>query len=70
LAVGAGAPIVPVTIQGTFALMPKGRFGAKRGTVQVEFHDQVSVEGYSIGDMDGLVERVRDAIQGSGLNAH
>ncbi len=63
LAVGAGAPIVPVTIRGTFELMPKGRFGAKPGTVRVEFHEPVSVEGYSVGDMDGLVDKIRDAIQ-------
>ena len=63
LAVGAGAPIVPVTIRGTFELMPKGRFGAKKGTVQVEFHDPVPVEGYAVGDMDGLMGKVRDAIQ-------
>jgi 1-acyl-sn-glycerol-3-phosphate acyltransferase len=68
LAVGAGVPIVPVTIRGTFELMPKGRFGAKRGTVRVEFHDPISVEGYSVGNMDALVEKVRDAIEGPGLN--
>ena len=62
LAVGAGAPIVPVTIRGTFELMPKGRFGSKRGTVGVEFHDPIPVEGYSVGDMDELVNKVRDAI--------
>jgi 1-acyl-sn-glycerol-3-phosphate acyltransferase len=68
LAVGAGAPIVPVTIRGTFELMPKGRFGSKKGTVRVEFHDPVPVEGYSVRDMDELMNKVRDAIGGSGLN--
>ncbi len=63
LAVGAGAPILPISIRGTFELMPKGRFGAKRGTVQVEFHDPIPVEGYSVGNMDELVNKVRDAIQ-------
>jgi len=50
-----GAPIVPVTIKGTFELMPKGQFGSKRGTVSVEFHPPVSVEGYSVQNMDGLI---------------
>ena len=68
LAVGAGAPIVPVTIRGTFELMPKGRFGSKKGTVRVEFHDPVPVEGYSVRDMDELMGKVRDAIGGAGLN--
>jgi 1-acyl-sn-glycerol-3-phosphate acyltransferase len=55
-------PIVPVTIRGTFEVMPKGRFGAKKGTVLVEFHDPVLVEGYAVGDMDELMDKVRDAI--------
>jgi 1-acyl-sn-glycerol-3-phosphate acyltransferase len=63
LAVGAGAPIVPISIRGTFELMPKGRFGAKRGKVHVEFHDPIPVAGHSVGDMDELVNKVRDAIQ-------
>ncbi len=63
LAVGAGAPIVPISIRGTFELMPKGRFGSKRGTVSVEFHAPIPVEGYSVGDMDELVDKVRAAIQ-------
>ena len=63
LAVGAGAPIVPVTIRGTFELMPKGRFGAKPGTIRVDFRDPIPVEGYSVGDMDELMNKVRDAIR-------
>ena len=66
LAIAGGAPIVPVTIKGTFELMPKGQFGSKRGTVSVEFHPPVSIEGYSAGNMDGLIERVRAAVS-SGL---
>jgi len=66
LAIMSGAPIVPVTIKGTFELMPKGQFGAKRGTVSVVFHPPVPVDGYSVGDMEGLIERVREAIR-SGL---
>ena len=66
LAIVGGAPIVPVTIKGTFELMPKGQFGSKRGTVSVEFHPPVSVEGYSVQNMDGLIEQVRAAVS-SGL---
>ena len=66
LAIAGGAPIVPVTIGGTFELMPKGRFGAKRGTVSVVFHPPVPVDGYSVGNMEGLIEKVREAIR-SGL---
>jgi len=66
LAIAGGAPIVPVTIRGAFELMPKGRFGAKRGTVSVVFHPPVPVDGYSVGDMEGLIEKVRAAVS-SGL---
>jgi len=66
LAIAGGAPIVPVTIRGTFELMPKGQFGAKRGTVSVVFHPPVPVDGYSVDDMEGLIEKVREAIR-SGL---
>ena len=66
LAIAGGAPIVPVTIGGTFELMPKGRFGAKRGTVSVEFHLPVPVDGYSDGNVAELVEKVRAAVS-SGL---
>jgi len=66
LAIAGGAPIVPVTIGGTFELMPKGRFGAKRGTVSVVFHPPVPVEGYSEGNVAELVEKVRTAVS-SGL---
>jgi 1-acyl-sn-glycerol-3-phosphate acyltransferase len=66
LAIAGGAPIVPVTIRGTFELMPKGQFGAKSGAVSVVFHPPVPVDGYSVGDMEGLIEKVREAIR-SGL---
>jgi len=66
LAIMSGTPIVPVTIGGTFELMPKGQFGAKRGTVSAVFHPPVLVDGYSEGNVAELVEKVREAIR-SGL---
>lgn len=55
-----------VPIGGTFELMPKGRFGAKRGTVTVVFHPPVPVDGYSEGNVAELIEKVRVAVS-SGL---
>ena len=66
LAIAGGAPIVPVTIRGTFESMPKGRFGAKRGTVSVVFHPPVPVDGYSERNVTELVEKVRATVS-SGL---
>jgi 1-acyl-sn-glycerol-3-phosphate acyltransferase len=46
LALETGAPIVPVTIRGTFELMPKGQRFARKGQVRVEFHEPVPVSGH------------------------
>jgi len=62
LALESGAPIVPVTIQGTFELMPKRQWHARKGTVRVTFHDPVPVAGYTAETMSGLMDRVREAI--------
>jgi 1-acyl-sn-glycerol-3-phosphate acyltransferase len=63
LALESGAPIVPVTIHGTLELMPKGQWHARKGTVMVAFHDPIPVSGYTVGDMAGLMGRVREAIR-------
>ena len=62
LALETGAPIVPVTIRGTFELMPKGQKYARKGTVQVAFQDPIPVGGYTVETMAGLMEKVREAI--------
>jgi 1-acyl-sn-glycerol-3-phosphate acyltransferase len=63
LAAEAQAPIVPVAIDGTFEIMPKGQFNVRRGKVKVAFLPPVSVQGYSKENISGLVEKVRDIIQ-------
>ena len=62
LALAAGVPILPVTLRGTFELMPKGSFGARPGRVSVTFHPPIPVEGYASANMEELVEKTRDAI--------
>ena len=59
-------PIVPITISGTEAVMPKGRFAIRPGTamVTVEFHDPI--EPANFGERDCLMAKVRAAIN-SGL---
>jgi 1-acyl-sn-glycerol-3-phosphate acyltransferase len=64
LALESGAPIVPVTIGGTFELMPRGQWFARRGTARIVFHEPVPVGEYSAATMDALMERVRTAITG------
>jgi 1-acyl-sn-glycerol-3-phosphate acyltransferase len=57
-------PIVPITISGTEACMPKARFAIRPGTVTVEFHDPI--EPADFGERDCLMAKVRAAIN-SGL---
>jgi 1-acyl-sn-glycerol-3-phosphate acyltransferase len=64
LALESGAPIVPVTIRGTHALMPKGQWYARRGTVRIVFHDPIPVDAYTTETMNGLMGKVKAAILG------
>jgi 1-acyl-sn-glycerol-3-phosphate acyltransferase len=59
-------PVVPITISGTEAVMPKARFAIRPGTVTVEFHDPI--EPSDFGERECLMARVRAAIN-SGLPA-
>jgi 1-acyl-sn-glycerol-3-phosphate acyltransferase len=61
-------PVVPITISGTEAVMPKGRFAIRpsAATVTVQFHDPI--EPADFGARDCLMAKVRSAIN-SGLPA-
>lgn len=62
LALESGAPVVPVTIKGTYELMPRVSWRIRRGPVRIVFHEPIDVAGYSAETMPGLMERVRAAI--------
>ncbi|MCK4430868.1 MAG: 1-acyl-sn-glycerol-3-phosphate acyltransferase, partial [Candidatus Aminicenantes bacterium] len=66
IAIDSQVPIVPITIKGTYELMPKESFFAKKGTVEVVFHPPVPVQGFDRDSLPGLLDRVRSSIQ-SGL---
>jgi 1-acyl-sn-glycerol-3-phosphate acyltransferase len=57
-------PVVPITISGTEAVMPKAHFAIHPGLVTVQFHDPI--EPANFGDRDSLMAKVRAAIN-SGL---
>jgi 1-acyl-sn-glycerol-3-phosphate acyltransferase len=65
LALEGGVPIVPMTIQGTFALMPKGSFFIKKGAIRVTFHPPVRVDAYDEQRMPELIDAVRQSIASS-----
>ncbi len=62
LAVAARAPIIPITIKGTFELMPKGRLFPRRGEIKVIFHKAVETAGKTADDIPALLDQVYRAI--------
>ncbi len=63
LALESQAAIAPVSIDGSYELMPKGSFFAKKGRIKVIFHQPVSVEGLDRNNISVLRDRVRAIIQ-------
>ncbi len=60
LAMEAGVPVVPVTILGTFEILPKGRFAIRPGTATLVFHPPLDPRAFA--DKDALLAAVRDTI--------
>lgn len=63
LAMETCAPVVPVTIQGTGKLMPKGSLRIRRGAVRVIFHAPLTPGNYA--SREDLMEAVRASIAAS-----
>jgi 1-acyl-sn-glycerol-3-phosphate acyltransferase len=62
LAVQTGTPIVPVTINGSGALLPSGDWRLRPGTIEVTLGRSITVEGYQPGNLRLLSEQVRERI--------
>lgn len=62
MAIEAGVPIVPVVINDTRLVMPKGESRVVPGDVYVEALPPISAEGYTTENAGELAKRVRDLI--------
>jgi 1-acyl-sn-glycerol-3-phosphate acyltransferase len=63
LAAEAGVPIVPIAIRGSRAIMPRGSFFLRRGTVHVDVGEPIATAGaHSPAERTALVGQIRDAI--------
>ena len=62
LAMNTGLPIVPITIIGSYELMPKNTVWVRPGVVDVIIDDPIDSSVYSENDRDLLLERVRSVI--------
>lgn len=60
LALESGLPIVPITVIGTYEMMPKGRFVIKPGTARVVFHPPIDPK--QVPDRDALIAAVTASI--------
>lgn len=64
LALSSQAAVAPVSIDGTYELMPKGSFFAKKGKIKVVFHQPVSVKGFERNNISLFRDHVRAVILG------
>lgn len=62
MAIEAGVPVVPVTVSGATAIMPKARIKVWPSTVRLTIHDPIPTTGYSRENVAELVERTRKQI--------
>lgn len=62
LAIKAGVPIVPVAFMGSYAVLPKGAFFPRPGTITIKVGDPVSVSGFSNKDKQALAITIHDKI--------
>jgi 1-acyl-sn-glycerol-3-phosphate acyltransferase len=63
IALRAGVPIVPVTIRGTFRLLPKTTLAPRPGRVDVFIGEPIPTAGLDDAALPGLIDRTRRAIE-------
>lgn len=64
LALKSGCPVVPVTIEGTHRIAPKGGLRILPGRVVLTIGEPVPLEGYGKKNVDALMDRVHQAMSG------
>ncbi len=62
LALKAGVPIVPVTIDGSVGILPKGGRTIRAGTIELTIHPPVATEEVASAERDVLIGAVRQLI--------
>jgi len=67
LAAEAGAPILPLSLEGTFALMPRGSFFIRPGKIRVRFHPCLPAGRPGVDSAVDIMDKTRAAIA-SGLS--
>ncbi|MEE8130447.1 MAG: lysophospholipid acyltransferase family protein, partial [Vicinamibacterales bacterium] len=63
IALRAGVPIVPVTIRGTFTLLPSTTLAPRPGRVEVILGEPIETRDYDEKRLPELIERTKDVIR-------
>ena len=63
IALRAGVPIVPVTIRGTFTLLPSTTLAPRPGRVEVILGEPIETRDYDEKHLPELIERTKDVIR-------
>ncbi|MEK6409722.1 MAG: lysophospholipid acyltransferase family protein [Acidobacteriota bacterium] len=67
MAIDAGVPIVPISISGATAIMPKAQIKVFPSTVRITVHEPISTDGYSKENIGELMQLTREKVL-SGLS--
>jgi 1-acyl-sn-glycerol-3-phosphate acyltransferase len=62
MAIESGVPIIPISVSGSYEIMPPDRFRIRPGTITLTLHPAVQTSGLSLSDRDELMVRVRRTI--------
>jgi 1-acyl-sn-glycerol-3-phosphate acyltransferase len=62
IAILAGVPIVPITLNGTPYVLKPDTYHVRAGKTEMIVHPPIPTEGLTLHDVDALSQRVRDAI--------
>jgi len=62
VAVAHKMPILPVTVNGSRRVLPKGSLAFKPGKIQVVVGDPIDTSGYTTQDVDELIAKTRQTI--------
>jgi 1-acyl-sn-glycerol-3-phosphate acyltransferase len=63
LALKLGVPVIPVGLSGSRAVLPKGRWRVRPGTIRVRIGEPIPVDGLGEGDRDALLARTRTVVE-------
>jgi 1-acyl-sn-glycerol-3-phosphate acyltransferase len=62
MAIGAGVPIVPVAVRGTYDIMPKHAMLIRPRQVTVDIGEPIATQGFALDSKAALMDGVRNAI--------